>query len=218
MNDLQDDDGAIFVDANSIMTNHENDSDDAGLNLFNSNGSLLSSSMSFGNLGADDLVDEPIGRAVGISFNPQVEMMLGNGTIKSIPLNTDGFFPSRQYESDPIDDYVDDDFSISLGNDSDNSLWAKDSQRGMESEASNVRPDQEGGVQSIGGGDVALQGMTVQGIKVSRKFDADDDDVQVPQHQAVQEPENLVRHVSSSRQTVRSHGSHVTSNAARAAK
>ena len=136
-NDLSDD-GQAFVDAKSYMENDNNlvyDGDTNGLmTFFNSNGSLLSSSMSFGNLEADDLVDEPIGQAAGISFNPQVEMVRGDGTIKTIPLNMDGFFPSRQYESDPVDFSVEDDFSISLGGESDNSLLSKEIQGDVEDE------------------------------------------------------------------------------------
>ena len=213
MNDLEDNDGAIFFDANSIMTNRDND--EAGLNLFNSNGSLLSLSVSYGHLGAYDLVEEPIGRAVGISFNPQVDMVLADGMIKKIPLNTNGFFPSRQYENDPIDDGVEADFSISLGNDSDSSLWGKEFHHGMETdqmeEVPNVRPEQGGGLPSAGGGNLAVQeGMTVQGVNETTRKIGGNDDYEQEQEQQPQ--------VSSSSQQVGSHGSHVTSNAARAAK
>ena len=205
MNDLEDNDGAIFFDANSIMTNRDND--EAGLNLFNSNGSLLSLSVSYGHLGAYDLVEEPIGRAVGISFNPQVDMVLADGMIKKIPLNTNGFFPSRQYENDPIDDGVEADFSIS-----DSSLWGNEFHHGMETdqmeEAPNVRAEQGGGLPSAGGGNLAVQeGMTVQGFETTRKIGGNDD------YEQEQQPQ-----VSSSSQQVGSHGSHLTSNAARAAK
>jgi len=44
----------------------------------------------------------PDGDGDGLSFNPEVLMVRSDGTKMYIPLNVDGFYPSRQYDHDPV--------------------------------------------------------------------------------------------------------------------
>ena len=193
-NHLHDDVGSEIY-ANGSLT-HD---DDVGfVSLSDSNGSVFSSaSMFIGSLGAaTDLVEEPIGRSGGVLFNHEVEILCEDGTIRKIPLNTDGFYPSRQYESDPLDFCDSEDFSISLGGDSNTDLFAQ---------AAKQNEDEGGGEED----------------------DADDDDIigdgdgynndrDGPTQE--QQSNNLNQQTTPNGHLHVGLGSHVTGNAARAAK
>lgn len=106
-----DDDDSLYLDAESagsgvISTGNGSFAGSGG--FFTSNGSLAESLdyYSVGSFGGGG------GGGGVISFDPEVLVVRPDGTIKKIPLNTNGFFPSRQYESDPV--IYDDDGSMSL--------------------------------------------------------------------------------------------------------
>jgi len=104
------DQGEDYYDGDEVLVFQDASSESGNLSdFFNSNGSF-----SFGGFSCDgeDFVTEPLTHNPGITFNQQVEMVRGDGTIKMIPLNT-GFYPSRQYESDPVD-YGEEDQDLSM--------------------------------------------------------------------------------------------------------
>lgn len=106
MNDQGEDCDDPFQDANSGYLS----------DFFNSNGSFSTGSFSCdgGDDGAAAFVTVPLTDDPVIKFNQHVEMVCGDGTVKMIPLNMDGFFMSRQYESDPVDYGEDEDASVCL--------------------------------------------------------------------------------------------------------
>ena len=182
---LHEDGSEIFIDLNVSLT-HD---DETMPYLW-----LSQARMSPGDFDADsDLVDEPIGRSGGVLFNEEVEMLLGDGTIKKIPLNTDGFYSSRQYESDPLDFGGSEDISISLGGDSNNDLFAKEMQQAEDTRGSekNVNDDDTNGHDD--GYNSSNDGPTQQ----------------------QQQPNNLNQHASPTSPLQAGLGNHVMANAAR---
>jgi len=104
--------GGDYYDGDDVLVFQDASISDSGnlSDFFNSNGSLGGFSYEQG----EDFVTEPLTHNPGITFNQQAEMVHGDGTIKTIPLNTDGFYPSRQYESDLVDYEEDQDLSMSM--------------------------------------------------------------------------------------------------------